>query len=76
MAATQRTTVYLKRKVYRALKIQAAATDRRISEIVNEAVEEALKEKALDEEAFRKTRGEPSIPFSQVLRELKRDGLL
>ena len=76
MQATQRTTIYLKRKVYRALKIKAAATDQGISNLVNDAVEQSLKEDAIDREAYRKTRGEPAIPFKQVLRELKRDGLL
>ena len=76
MPEVQRTTVYLDKKVYRALKIMAAANDCGISQLVNDAVEETLREEALEREAFRKTRKEKSTPFSKVLRELKRDGLL
>jgi hypothetical protein len=38
MARETRTTVYLKPKVYRALKIKAAMTDQTISELTNAAV--------------------------------------
>ncbi|MEW6542728.1 MAG: ribbon-helix-helix domain-containing protein [Nitrospirota bacterium] len=71
-----RTTVYLKPKVYRALKVKAAETDRTISELVNEAVIELLREDAEDLEAFEKRRKEPSRPFEKALEDLKRDGLL
>lgn len=76
MATDTRTTVYLKPKVYRALKVKAATTDRSISELVNAAVLEALKEDSLDLEAFEKRAKEPSRPFEKVLEDLKRDGLL
>ena len=76
MATDTRTTVYLKPNVYRALKVKAATTDRSISELVNTAVLEALREDALDLEAFDKRSKEPSRPFEKVLEDLKRDGLL
>jgi len=76
MATDTRTTVYLKPKVYRALKVKAATTDRSISELVNTAVLEAFREDALDLEAFEKRSKEPSRPFEKVLEDLKRDGLL
>lgn len=71
-----RTTLYLDPRIHRALKVKAATTDRSISEIVNEALLEALREDAIDLEAFRKRAKEPSRPFEKVLAELKRDGLL
>jgi len=71
-----RTTVYLQPKVYRALKVKAATTDRSISDLINAAVLEALREDALDLEAFEKRAKEPSRPFEKVLEGLKRDGLL
>jgi hypothetical protein len=43
---------------------------------VNAAVTAALREDALDLEAFEKRRKEPSRPFETVLRDLRRDGLL
>lgn len=76
MPSTQRTTVYLHPKLYRALKVKAATTDRGLSELVNEAIRSALREDALDEEAFRQRASEPGRAFSQVLRELKRARVL
>ncbi len=76
MASMTRTTVYLQPKVYRALKVKAATTDRSISDLINAAVLEALREDALDLEAFEKRAKEPSRPFEKVLEGLKRDGLL
>jgi len=71
-----RTTLYLDPKIHRALKVKSATTDRSISEIVNEALIEALREDAIDLQAFRKRAKESSRPFEKVLAELKRDGLL
>ncbi len=76
MASPTKTTVYLSPRVYRALKIKAATTDRSVSELVNAAVIEALREDALDLEAFDKRAKEPSRPFEKALEDLKRDGLL
>ena len=74
--AVSRTTLYLDPKIHRALKVKAAITDRSISELINEALIEALREDQVDLEAFRKRSKEPSRPFEKVLAELKRDGLL
>lgn len=71
IAAMQRTTVYFSPKLYRALKVKAATTDRGFSELVNEAVQLSLREDALDEEAYRHRQKEPSRAFATVLRELK-----
>lgn len=76
MAGQTKTTVYLQPKVYRALKVKAATTDRSVSDLINAAVVEALREDALDLEAFEKRAKEPSRPFEKVLEDLKRDGLL
>ena len=76
MAGLRKTTVYLRPKVYRALKVKAATTDRSISDLTNAAVVEALQEDALDLEAFEKRAKEPSRPFEKVLEDLKRHGLL
>jgi hypothetical protein len=76
MPSDTRTTVYLKPAVYRALKVKAATTDRSLSELVNAAVLESLREDALDLEAFDRRAKEPSRPFEKVLEDLKRDGLL
>lgn len=76
MPSDTRTTVYLKPKVYRALKVKAATTDRSVSDLVNAAVLESLREDAVDLKAFDRRAKEPSRPFEKVLEDLKRDGLL
>ncbi|MCL4523299.1 MAG: CopG family transcriptional regulator [Acidobacteria bacterium] len=76
MADTQRTTVYLKTKLFRALKLKSALTDRALSELVNEALALSLAEDAMDAEAIRKRAKEPSRPFAAVLRDLKKDGII
>ena len=73
---SSRTTLYLDPQIHRALKVKAAITDRSISELVNEALIEALREDSIDLEAFKKRAKEPSRAFETVLAELKRDGLL
>jgi hypothetical protein len=76
MPSDTRTTIYLKPKIYRALKVKAATTDRSVSDLVNAAVLESLREDALDLEAFERRAKEPSRSFEKVLEELKRDGTL
>ena len=76
MAETKRSTIYFEPKVYRALKIKAAVTDESMSELVNDAVWERLREDAIDIEAARKRAQEPRIPYEKVLKRLKRKGLL
>lgn len=76
MASDTRMAVYLQPKVDRALKVKSATTDRSVSELVNAAVIEALREDAIDVEALDKRSKEPTRSFEQVLKDLKRDGLL
>lgn len=76
MATDTRTTVYLKRKVYRALKAKAASTDQTVSDLINAAVLEAMREDDIDRAAVTARRKEPSRPFEKVIEDLKRDGLL
>ena len=76
MAASQRTTVYLKPKLYRALKVNSTLTDSTISDLVNDAVALTLREDAEDRKALRKGAKSPSRPLEDFLRELKRDGPL
>jgi stalled ribosome rescue protein Dom34 len=76
MAGNTRMTIYLQPKVFRALKVKSATTDRSVSELVNAAVMEALREDAIDVEVFDKRYKESTRSFEQVLKDLKRDGLL
>lgn len=76
MADSARATVYFHPKALRALKVRAALTDRSISELVNEAVLQALHEEALDAGVVKERAGEPYRAFDEVVKDLKRDGLL
>jgi hypothetical protein len=74
--SAKRATVYFEPAVHKALRLKAAASDRTISEVVNESVRLALSEDAEDLEAFDDRRKEKAIPFEAVVRDLKRRGLL
>lgn len=76
MSQLEPSTIYLEPGLRRALKVKAAVSDRSLSDLVNEAVRESLREDAVDLAAARRRRREPRIPFEQVLRGLKRKGLL
>ena len=76
MAAPKRSTIYFDPEIHRALRLKAAATDRSMSEVVNEAVRQTLSEDAADLEAFEKRRREPSLSFDEVVLKLKRSGKL
>ena len=72
--ASKRVTVYLQPEYHRALRVKAAETECSVSELVNEAVQNALREDALDLEAFESRADEPSIAFERVLQKLRQDG--
>ena len=72
--ASKRVTVYLQPEYHQALRIKAAETEYSVSELVNEAVQNALREDALDLEAFETRANEPSIAFEKVLKKLRKDG--
>ena len=76
MSGETRTTVYLKPKVHRALKVKSATTNCSVSKLINQAVLEALREDAIDLEACDKRSKEPARSFETVLEGLKRDGLV
>ena len=74
--ASKRVTVYLQPEYHRALRVKAAETECSVSELINEAVQNALREDALDLEAFESRADEPSIAFERVLQKLRQDGKL
>lgn len=71
MNATKRATVYFDASVHQALRLKAAATDRSISDMVNDAVRVALAEDAEDLAAFDQRATEPSISFESLVRDLR-----
>jgi len=52
MESSKRATVYFAADVHKALRLRAAASDRSVSDMVNDAVRVALAEDATDLEAF------------------------
>lgn len=74
--AARRATVYLDPEIHKALRLKAAETSKSISELVNDAVREALAEDAEDIHAFEQRSGEPLIAYDEMVKRLKRDGLI
>ena len=74
MSLPKRATVYFEPEIHRALRLKAAATDRSISDMVNDAVKLALAEDAEDLAAFEARAHEKSVDFETVVRSLRRRG--
>jgi len=70
----KRATVYLDPDLHKALRLKAVETSRSVSELVNNAVREALAEDAEDLAAFEERAGEPLISYDEMVKRLKRDG--
>jgi hypothetical protein len=74
MSLPKRATVYFEPEIHRALRLKAAATDRSISDMVNDAVKLALAEDAEDLAAFEERAREKSVDFETMVRSLRRRG--
>jgi len=73
---TKRATIYFDPDLHKALRLKAAATERSLSEIVDEAVRQLLAEDAEDIAAIRERAHEPTETFEVFVEQLKRDGAL
>lgn len=74
MNIQKRATVYFEEDVHQALRLRAVATDRTVSDMVNEAVKIALSNDADDLAAFSKRKNEKSLSFDTFIQDLKRRG--
>ncbi len=75
MATTaKRATIYLDPDLHKALRLKAVETSMSVSELVNNAVREAIAEDAEDIAAFEDRVGEPLIAYEEMIKRLKRDG--
>jgi plasmid stability protein len=74
METSKRVTVYFDSEVHKALRLRAAASDRSISDMVNDAVRASLAEDAADLEAFSERLNEKSVSFETFVTGLKRRG--
>ncbi len=70
----KRATIYLDSDLHKALRLKAVETSRSVSNLVNDAVREALAEDAEDLAAFEERVGEPLISYDEMVKRLKKDG--
>lgn len=73
---TKRATVYFDPALHRAVQHKALETSRSLSDIVNDAVRQALTEDAEDLAAFEERVNEPLVSYEALLKELKTSGRL
>ena len=71
---SKRSTVYLDPVLHQALRVKALETSRSMSELINEAIKEALSEDAEDLLAFEERANEPVISYEKMVKRLKKDG--
>ena len=74
MDSQKRATVYFEAEVHCALRLKAAASDRSISDMVNDAVKATLAEDAEDLAAFSERKNDKSLSFDTFVQGLKRRG--
>ena len=71
---SKRSTVYFEPEVHQALRLKAAHTHRSVSDLVNEAVRNALQEDQEDLAAFDERAGESTMTYEELLNDLKSPG--
>jgi plasmid stability protein len=76
MEESRRATIYFDADVHRALRLRAAACNRSISDMVNEAVRMTLAEDADDLRDVEQREEEESIGFEEFVSSLSKSGRL
>ena len=76
MDETKRATIYFDAEVHRALRLRAAACNRSISDMVNEAVRMTLAEDADDLKDAYQRQAELSYSFEDFVTSLRNSGRL
>ena len=71
---TKRATIYFDPNLHKALRLKAVETSRSVSELVNQAVREALSDDAEDLLAFEERADEALISYEEMVKRLKKDG--
>jgi hypothetical protein len=72
--AAKRATIYLDPDLHKALRLKAVEMATSVSELVNNAVREAISEDAEDIAAFEGRVSEPLIGYDEMIKRLKKDG--
>ena len=70
----KRSTIYFEPELHKALRIKAANTERSISDLVNDAIRQTLREDQEDLAAFEERVAEPTITYEALLEDLKAHG--
>jgi plasmid stability protein len=70
----KRATIYFDPDLHKALRLKAAETSRSITDLVNEAVRQALAEDAEDLSVFAARTAEPLVSYEEMIKKLKDDG--
>ena len=71
---TKRATIYFDPQLHKALRLKAVETSRSLSDLVNQAVRDALSEDAEDLLAFEERADENLISYEEMVKRLKKDG--
>ena len=66
--------IYLDPELHKALRLKAVETSQSVSELINNAVREALAEDVEDMGAFEERAGEPLISYDDMIKRLRKDG--
>ncbi len=72
----KRTTVYLEPDLHKALRLKSIEASRSVSDLVNDAVRQALAEDAEDLAAFKERVAEPLVSYEEMVKRLKKEGLI
>lgn len=73
---SKRSTIYFEPELHQALRLKAASTHRSVSDLVNEAVRQILKEDQEDLAVFAERESEPTMTYEELLDDLKAHGKL
>ena len=76
METSKRATIYFEPEIHRALRLKAAAAERSMSDVVNDAVRSTLAEDADDLEVYGERRREAPLSFDAVVKDMRRRGRL
>jgi plasmid stability protein len=78
MSSTEavRSTVYLEPELHQALRLKSAYSRRSMSDLVNEALRQSLREDQEDLTAVRTRAKEKTLGYEEFLAKLKSDGTL
>ncbi len=73
---SKRATIYFNPDLHKALRLKSVETSRSVSDLVNDAVRQALLEDAEDLAAFEERVNEPLVSYEAMVKRLKKDGRL